>query len=64
MKKPPFEKCPTCEELGEDGKLIWKEGISKRTGEKYGFFGCSNYAIGCRYIYESRNQRSDNIIGN
>ena len=60
MKKPPFEKCPTCEELKEDGKLIWKEGISKRTGEKYNFWGCSNYKIGCRYIYE---KRSSNIIG-
>ena len=54
--KPPFEKCPTCAELGEDGKLKWIDKLNIK-GERVQFWGCSNYGEGCRYIYSSRAEK-------
>jgi len=36
--------CPEC-----GGLVIEKQGISKKTGKPYHFFGCANFVNGCKY---------------
>ena len=39
------KNCPEC-----GAEIKEKKGISKKTGQPYHFFGCSNFAGGCKYI--------------
>ena len=57
-KEPPLKKCPHCAHLKEDGHLILVDKVSEITGKKVKFWGCSNFKKGCRYIYESRSEKS------
>ncbi len=41
----PYKKCPHCK---KGDVLLRKSGTSK-SGEKYNFYGCSNYLYGCEY---------------
>jgi len=44
IKKNNPGTCPQC-----GGLLVEKSGISKKNGEAYHFFGCSNFRNGCKY---------------
>jgi len=47
-------KCPVC----KDGDILPKtRGEARRTGDRYVFYGCSNYEYGCKHkysVYESQ----------
>lgn len=39
-------KCPLC----ENADVVWKSsGISSKTGQKFNFYGCTNFEYGCLY---------------